>query len=101
VHALPIHLQYAYTHHSIDWLDLLMLGEEPCDGRVGCCQDRGPVQQRRPGPGLQHGVQEDRHQRARLPDGPPQRRLPVRQLLMHGSDLSHQINRDAVIINEQ
>jgi hypothetical protein len=78
-----------------------MLGEEPCDGRVGCCQDRGPVQQRRPGPGLQHGVQEDRHQRARLPDGPPQRRLPVRQLLMHGSDLSHQINRDAVIINEQ
>jgi hypothetical protein len=56
-------------------------GDEPCDWRLHRGEDRGPVQQRRAGPGLRDGVQEDRHQRAGLPDGPPQRRLPVRQLL--------------------
>lgn len=59
----------------------MSVGDEPRDGHVGRGENRGPVQQRWAGPGLRDGVQEDRHQRAGLPDGPPQRRLPIRRLL--------------------
>uniref|UniRef100_A0A3B5Z292 Uncharacterized protein n=1 Tax=Triticum aestivum TaxID=4565 RepID=A0A3B5Z292_WHEAT len=53
-------------------------GDEHGDRRADHGEDRRPVQQRRAGPGLRHGVQQDRHRRAGGRPGPPHRQLPVR-----------------------